>query len=104
MEPGSGWCRDGQRRRDRRHVGMGDGKRQDEGEGAAFAWLGLDADIATVLARQLSRKVEADARAIDMAGLLILDSLEPVEQSRQVRSGDADSMMLPPGPGLAVRG
>src|ERR1700682_6214045 len=83
---------------------MHDRQRKHEAEGAAGADLGLDADVAAVLAGQLSREVESDSRAANVAGLSILDPLETVEQSREILGGGPNPVVEDLEMRLAIHG
>src|ERR1700730_6866986 len=72
-------------------LGSREGQGEREREGAAGLQLGLYEDVAAMLAGQLTRKVETQPGAADVAGLTVLDPLEPVEQARQVLASDADA-------------
>src|SRR5438876_10212059 len=53
----------------------------------------LDLDIATMLAGQLAREVEAEAGAADLAGVPVLDPLEAIEQAGHLLASDADAVI-----------
>src|SRR5439155_15420272 len=70
-----------------------DDQRKSKRERAAGMRARLDVDIATMLAGQLAREVEAEAGAADLAGVPVLDPLEAIEQAGHLLASDADAVI-----------